>query len=67
MKPDRIIAAAAARGKELRLRVHLSVTGDDLAPICGAQAMWGWGRYHGDKLKPCPRCEAKAERMEARK
>lgn len=62
MRTQRIIAAAAARGKENKRRVHLSLPGDDLVPLCRAQAMWGWSRFTGvaGRLRPCERCAAKA-------
>lgn len=65
MKTEPIIAAAAARGKEGKRLIHQTLRGDDLVPLCGAQAMWGWSRFTGvaGRLRPCQRCATKAARL----
>lgn len=63
MKAEPIIAAAAARGKEGKRLIHQTLPGDDLVPLCGAQAWWGWTRSIPPGLKACPRCASKAARL----
>lgn len=63
MRTEPIVAAAAARGKERKRLAHQSLPGDDPAPLCGAQAMWGWSRTVPARLKPCRLCAFKAARL----
>lgn len=58
-----IIASAAARGKEGKRLIHLTLPGDEPAPLCGALAVWGWSRTIVARLRPCPRCQSKAARL----